>query len=78
MQAFYPGAMKEQLLRSDEVARRLNVSLATAYRWIKAGVLPVVRVSGARSIRVPQRALERWIEGNTTMNTDRPKVMEGG
>ena len=57
--------MTEQLLRTDEVARRLNVSLATTYRWMKAGVLPVVRVSGARSIRVSEAALERWIERNT-------------
>ena len=33
--------MNEQLLRVDEVARRLDVSLATAYRWMKSGVLPV-------------------------------------
>jgi excisionase family DNA binding protein len=58
--------MSRRLLRGHEVARRLNVSLATAYRWIKAGILPVVRVSGARSIRVPEDALDRWIKGNTT------------
>jgi len=51
--------MHEQLLRGREVAIRLDVSLATAYRWMKKGVLPVVRVAGARSIRVPERALER-------------------
>jgi excisionase family DNA binding protein len=53
-------------LRSREVARRLNISLATAYRWIKAEVLPVVRITGARSMRVPEGALEQWIKGNTT------------
>ena len=60
--------MGEQLLRGQEVARLLNVSLATAYRWMKAGILPVVRVSGARSIRVPEAALDRWIKRSTTEN----------
>jgi excisionase family DNA binding protein len=60
--------MSEQLLRGQEVARLLNVSLATAYRWMKAGILPVVRVSGARTIRVPEAALDRWINRSTTRN----------
>jgi excisionase family DNA binding protein len=57
--------MIEQLLRSEEVASRLNISLATAYRWMRLGVLPVVRLPGIRSIRVPNVALERWIRRNT-------------
>jgi excisionase family DNA binding protein len=61
--------MRERLLRGQEVARRLDISLATAYRWMKSGILPVVRVSGARSIRVPEGALERWIKGNTIIDT---------
>jgi excisionase family DNA binding protein len=62
--------MSEQLLRTEEVAQRLNISLATAYRWMKAGVLPVVRIAGARSVRVPESALEQWIKGNTVANVD--------
>jgi excisionase family DNA binding protein len=62
--------MGEQLLRTEEVAQRLNISLATAYRWMKAGVIPVVRISGTRSVRVPESALEQWIKGNTVANAD--------
>ena len=58
--------MRNNLLRGYEVARRLNVSLATAYRWMNAGVLPVVRVAGARSIRVSEIDLDRWIKSNTS------------
>jgi excisionase family DNA binding protein len=57
--------MSDKLLRGQEVAERLNISLATAYRWMKTGVLPVVRVAGVRSIRISQDDLDRWIKGNT-------------
>jgi excisionase family DNA binding protein len=53
------------LLRGEEVAELLNISRALAYRWMAAGILPVVRVPGGRSVRVPQRALLNWIETNT-------------
>jgi excisionase family DNA binding protein len=53
------------LLRGQEVAEALNISRALAYRWMAAGILPVVRVPGGRSIRVPQQALLKWIETNT-------------
>ena len=53
------------LLRGVEVAQALNVSRALAYRWMASGILPVIRVPGTRSIRVPKAALDRWIEQNT-------------
>lgn len=53
------------LLKGQEVAEALGVSRALAYRWMGSGVLPVVRVQGARSIRVPREALLRWIEQRT-------------
>lgn len=53
------------LLRGDEVAAALGCSRALAYRWMQNGVLPVVRVPGARSVRVPRAALMRWIEEQT-------------
>jgi excisionase family DNA binding protein len=62
--------MKEQLLHASEIASRLSISVATAYRWMRAGVLPVVRFAGARSIRVSEKALEHWIEANTTIPGD--------
>jgi excisionase family DNA binding protein len=46
-----PGA----LLTVREVAARLRVSRATVYRLVRAGALPVLRVSN--SIRIPAGAL---------------------
>ncbi len=53
------------LLKGGEVAQALGVSRALAYRWMQNGILPVVRVSGARTIRVPAAALLKWIDKNT-------------
>lgn len=53
------------LLRGAEVAETLGISRALAYRWMQGNILPIVRVSGSRSIRVPREALLKWIESNT-------------
>jgi excisionase family DNA binding protein len=58
-------SIEAQLLKGHEVARVLNVSRATAYIWMSRGVLPVFRVPGSRSIRVPKVALDKWIEQRT-------------
>jgi len=60
------------LLKGDEVAALLGISRALAYRWMAGGVLPVVRVPGARTLRVPREALMTWIQRNT-----RPSVVTG-
>ena len=51
------------LLRGIEVADALGISRALAYRWMKNGTLPTVRVS--RAVRVPRGALLDWIKRNT-------------
>jgi len=48
------------LLRVDEVADRLAVSRATAYRLIQRGALPIIHIGA--SVRIPADALDRWIE----------------
>jgi len=53
------------LLKGSEVAELLGCSRALAYRWMAGGVLPVVKVPGSRSIRVPRVALEAWVRENT-------------
>jgi excisionase family DNA binding protein len=53
------------LLRGTEVARVLSVSRSLAYKWMSTGVLPVVRVEGCKTIRVPLAALHTWIAQNT-------------
>ena len=50
-------------LRVEEVAELLSISRALAYRWVKEGTLPHVRVGNA--VRVPRRALEAWLEERT-------------
>jgi excisionase family DNA binding protein len=56
---------KPLLLTGNEVAAELGISRALAYRWMAKGVLPVVRVPGGRTVRVPRAALEAWIEQQT-------------
>lgn len=53
-----------RLLRAPEVARILGVSNSHAYKLAQNGVIPTVRIG--RSLRVPERAIHRWIEQNTT------------
>jgi excisionase family DNA binding protein len=56
-----------RLLRGKDVAAALNVSRALAYRWMQQGKLPIVRISGARTVRVPEDALSEWIRANTVI-----------
>jgi excisionase family DNA binding protein len=44
-----------RLLTVAEVARELRVTRGTAYRWIRTGNLPSVRVAG--TVRVPSKLL---------------------
>lgn len=53
------------LLRGGEVATLLGISRALAFRWMQEGVLPVVRIPGARTVRVPKKELDDWILANT-------------
>jgi excisionase family DNA binding protein len=44
-----------RLLTVAEVANELRVTRGTAYRWIRSGNLPSVRVAG--TVRVPSKLL---------------------
>jgi excisionase family DNA binding protein len=44
-----------KLLTVAEVSEELRVTQGTAYRWIREGSLPAVRVGG--TVRVPSRLL---------------------
>lgn len=48
------------LLTMEEVAKRLNVSLKTVYRWIDAGELPV-SLLGERTYRIFERDFIKFI-----------------
>ena len=60
-----PLSPDQLLLRGGEVARILGISRALAFRWMQTGVLPTIRVPGARTVRVPRGALLKWIEQGT-------------
>ncbi len=60
------------LLRGSEVADLLGCSRAAVYRLMQRGVIPVVRVPGGRTVRVPRTALEQWITANTQVTPNSP------
>jgi excisionase family DNA binding protein len=51
--------MSTKLLRMDEVAAYLDVTLARAYELVRQGVVPAVRIG--RQIRVDPDRLEQWV-----------------
>jgi excisionase family DNA binding protein len=53
----------DRLLKAAELQVALAMSRAKVYRMMQDGTLPTVRVGG--SVRVPRRALVKWIEENT-------------
>lgn len=56
----------KRLLRANEVAKILNVSLALAYRLMQTGDIPCVRIGTA--VRVRPEDLNGYIEANLTKN----------
>jgi excisionase family DNA binding protein len=56
-------SQRTSFLTVAEVADMLRVSRMTVYRWVHAGDLPAVRFG--RSFRVPQQAVEVFMENAT-------------
>ncbi len=50
----------ERLLKADDVSRILNISRALAYRLLRQGEIPTVRISHA--VRVKPADLEEYIK----------------
>jgi excisionase family DNA binding protein len=57
--------LTDQLLRGGEVAEVIGCSRAMAYRLMQRGTIPVVRIPGGKTVRVPRGALSQWIKDNT-------------
>ena len=55
--------MNGALLKPKDVAERMSYSLATVYRLIDSGKLPVVKIGSA--LRVQEGDLDRLIRQNT-------------
>ncbi len=51
--------MPNKLLRAGDVAQRLNISRALAYRLMQSGAMPTIRIN--RSVRVRAEDLESYI-----------------
>jgi excisionase family DNA binding protein len=58
--------MGESLLKSDEVAEILKVSISMAYTLMRRGDIPTVRIG--TSVRVRKEDLDRYIEENVTQS----------
>ena len=52
------------LVSTEDAASLLDLSYFTTSKLIREGVIPSMRIG--KVIRVPMRALEEWIEKNTT------------
>jgi excisionase family DNA binding protein len=53
-------ALEQLLLRADECAKVLGLGRSKVFMMLSSGELPSVRIG--RSVRVPAKALERWVE----------------
>lgn len=54
--------MVARLYRIPEAAERLGFSVATTYRWIRAGRLRAVRMGPGSPWRIPDDAIAEFIE----------------
>ncbi len=57
------AVLDSQLLKAQRVAEHLDISKSKAYQLMQAGTIPTIRIGG--SLRVPAKALTKWIEANT-------------
>jgi excisionase family DNA binding protein len=57
---------EENLLKSEEVARKLHVSRSFAYLLMKRGDIPTVRIGTA--VRVRPEDLEQYIQEKASQN----------
>ncbi len=62
---------EDRLLRAADVQTQLGMSRAKVYRLMQHNILPTVRIGG--SVRVPRKALFRWIEENTLPGQRAPR-----
>jgi excisionase family DNA binding protein len=54
----------QPLLTIEQVAKRLGIGRSLAWRLVREGALPSVRLG--RLVRVPQTALDHWIDEQAT------------
>lgn len=62
----------EKLLRVNEVALRLNLSLSTVYQLIESGLLPSACVGTRKGIRVSESDLLAYVERRRSARRQSP------
>ena len=65
-------------VRPAEAARILSISRSKIYELIARGIIPSIRIDGARLIRMPLSALEQIAQGadNTAPQQDRDRAVK--
>jgi excisionase family DNA binding protein len=67
----YQDLPQKTLLRPDEVAIFLSVSLKTVYRWYRSGLIDGTKVK--RSLRIFRTSVLRLVDGDETVERFRPQ-----
>jgi excisionase family DNA binding protein len=63
------------LLRMGEACKKLGIARVTAYRWIKAGILPAIRLPSGE-FRLDEADLDTLLlHGKLTARTTRQRKM---
>lgn len=55
------GDKDDRLLRVDEAARLLGISVGSLYHWVSQGRIPCIRLS-ARCLRFSLPAIREWLD----------------
>ena len=61
--------VSDRLLRTRDVAERLDVSCETVLRWYRSGKLPGGRRLGSKVLRFSEPELETWVDRTRTKRT---------
>lgn len=67
--------LADEMLTVPEIAKRLRVSLPSAYNLVGEGGIPHVRLS-ERRIRVPRSAFESWLLERTVGGPEQSETPE--
>ena len=63
------GVVTDRLIRTRDVAERLDVSCETVLRWHRSGKLPGGRRLGSNVLRFDSGELEAWVDATRTKHS---------
>ena len=67
-----------ELLTARQTGDFLGVSIATVYRMLSSGRLPVEQIKIGAEMRLPRRQIERWLEGPAPVERAEDFSWDGG